>query len=321
MTILLLCLAILLSGVFTVTTLHFGADLLVRILGKDKCLSTEGINGCNWWPWSIILSVGAVMLLSRQIEFWALALTPAGPLFMLSLVGLQLRFGEWSARKREFIIRDGQVKDLRGNLITPLYVKSLLSYCCTGPASGYCLYSLVLYDSGSRLCSNGYVSKEEADRDLDRLYNEVGLIGLDLVFEWRKSITETWSVTFSPEWTPVLCPSITRMSVNDQSFWGRFLQPAFGRSGRETVDGQELLSRVDSLENTFAGEIKRDDRFQNDCRGLRNLITRAGEQPIHVTTTDEHSQNIEKCRGDGITEHRTEDLVWVSVAKSRENYK
>lgn len=73
----------------------------------------------------------------------------------------------------------------------------------------------------------------------------------------------------------------------------------------ETCDGQEILSRLDSLENTFAEEIERSDRFQHDCRGLRNIVYRADGQLIHVMTSDEHFQY-----GAGrIVELRTEDLV------------
>jgi|GEM_PF-2760937 len=303
----LIFIAILPYGIFSLLAIHTVANFFVLLLGKEKCISTDSINGCNCWPISIILSVIIIVFTKKHLGDWSLALIPTGPLIVAFLIAIQLRLGGWQERKIEFFFCDGHIKDRAGNIIEPVYVKTSGGYYCTGPASGYCLYALILCDASSTLCTNRYVSREEKDRVLRQLYDEYRLYGFDLTFEWRKSDKETRHIRFGQDWLDMFCRDITRLPAPDQSFWQQFLQPAFGLNGHITIKPYELMPRLETLESTYADQIETNERLQHDCLALRNLIEMTQDHLIHIETSDvqsEYSESVEE-----LVTRRTESRI------------
>lgn len=50
--------------------------LTVRYLGREKFLSTDSINGCNWWPLAVVASTATVALAARWWGRSSLVLFP-----------------------------------------------------------------------------------------------------------------------------------------------------------------------------------------------------------------------------------------------------
>ena len=229
------------SIVLSVLVIHPGASLAVALLGEEKCLDTTSVNGCNWWPLSVLVSTALVLLATGRLGWSSLYLVPVGPLLTVMVLSLTLRFGQWGARHREFEIRDGRLVDLRTRrTFRPAYVESKTAYCCTGPASGYCLYTLVVHDGKDGRWSNSYVSESENDRVLATLTHQFGCLALSLVVEWRQSPTRARSVILGSEWTHLLCGDLSRLAPRDREWWRQWLQPAFGALGNREATREEL---------------------------------------------------------------------------------
>ncbi len=179
-----LVLTVLLSALITVSALHVLVGLVVSLLGEEQSVATGSVNGCNVWPWAVFVSTGVCVALWGRFGYVGLAFTPVGTLLMSALVALRLRFGERAARRKQFVVAGGKVvstKDRRE--LFPQYLVDEAAYYCTGPASGYCVYSIELKSAHGTLAANGYVDESEMQRDLRALVNNVGIKRLSLTFE------------------------------------------------------------------------------------------------------------------------------------------
>ena len=113
------------SAVLAVLTIHLGASLAVGLLGEEECLSADSVNGCNWWPMSVLVSTGLVLLTAGRLGWSSLYLVPVGPLVTVIVLWLTLRFGRRDAAQKEFGIHDDKLFDLRtGATLHPAYVES-----------------------------------------------------------------------------------------------------------------------------------------------------------------------------------------------------
>ena len=296
-------------------TLHAGAELAVALLGRERCLSTESVNGTSWWPLSVLLSTGLVAFMAGSHGYGALAFVPVGPVVAIVLVALSLRFGERSARRREFVAAGGRVVEAAtGAELRPAFVVADGSYRCTGPASGYTLHALTLHDASGRRFANGYVSKQENDRVFAALTREHGCLGLSLVVQRREGTGPFRSVALGSEWTPLLCGGLERLDAADRAWWAQWLQPSFGLLGACEVNPQELARHLDALQDAYPEAVERDDRMLRDLGGMRALLPSAAAAPLWLLTAEAHSQAVEQARGRGwVCCSAGEDGTWIEA--------
>ncbi len=79
------------SLLVSAVSLHIGAAFVGFVLGKGDSLDSGAINGCNWWPWSVIISGILAALLWKQLGSLGLVSILAGPLFTIVLAGISLK--------------------------------------------------------------------------------------------------------------------------------------------------------------------------------------------------------------------------------------
>ena len=285
------------SVVLSVLVIHPGASLAVALLGEEKCLDTASVNGCNWWPMSVLVSTALVLLTAGGLGWSSLSLVPVGPLLTVTVLSLTLRFGQWGARHSEFEIRDGRLVDLRTHRpFRPAYVEANTAYCCSGPASGYCLYTLVVHDGKGGRWSNGYVSESTNDRVLSTLTRQFGCLALDLVVEWRQNPKRSREVTLGSEWTHLLCGDLSRLAPRDREWWRQWLQPAFGTSGSREVTREELGEALDRLEADYEEQCRSVGDIQRDIEVIRELLAKTRGQ-IRMITEEVHNRASETAQG------------------------
>ncbi len=318
MVVLIIIIGFLASAVVSVVTLHLGAETGTVILGKDKCVSTNSVNGCNWWILSIIVSTVCVGLAASQYGFFALVLVPAGPLLSIVLLTLTLRFGESGSRGREFKIVDRRILDREERDIKPVFLRSTSEYYATGPASGYCLYSLILHESDGTVHTNGYVSEKEKDRDLESL-RKLGIPWVSIVFAWQASGKEIYSVTLGQEWAPFLCGQLESLPESGRVWWKKWLQPSFGRLGSGTFSKEELAERLNEFQMALRDDIQKEERIRTDCMAVRNLLSQA-ENSVSIMTEEALARLLESMRGDRMIAGRIENLVWISTVVSPSDF-
>ncbi len=287
------------SVVLSVLVIHPGASLAVALLGEEKCLDTASVNGCNWWPMSVLVSTALVLLAAGRLGWSSLYLVPVGPLLTVMVLSLTLRFGREGARQKEFDIRAGKLVDLRtGAALQPTYVESNTAYCATGPASGYSLYTLVVHDGQGGRWSNGYVSKNENERMLATLTRQFACLALSLGVECRESPTKFQWVVFGAEWTHLLCGDLSELTPQDRAWWRQWLQPAFGVLRSREVTREEVGRALDRLEAAYREQCHSVERIQSDIQAIRSLLANT-QEPIRMTTQETHSRATEQARGDG----------------------
>ncbi len=310
MTILLALLGAVLAALISVVTLHSGADLLVKLVGKERCLSTTGLHGCSWWTWSTMISAAAVYWFAASYGPWALLATPLGPVLTLVCSVLSLRFSERHARKREFRIEGSRILDRNGEPLTPPYAVCGGGYQTTGPASGYCLYSISVPRAADMLATNGYVDESEYRRDLRRLLDDFGLLGWDVVVEWWPHGNECRSVCMGDYWTALMCGDLSAVSTETREFWHAVRQPGFGEFGRIDVPSNDLSLHVAELTEHVTGGSDF-DRLSRDLVALRKLITQAGQSSVSVVTMAQRGRQtvtklgpVEMSYEDGICHDR-----------------
>ena len=310
MIIVIIAIGFVASAVISVMTLHLGAEIGTAILGKDRCLSTNSVNGCNWWPLSIIISTVCVGLAASQYGFLALALVPVGPVLSILLLTLRLRFGEGGSRDRQFKIIDGRIFDRNDREIRPVFLRDSSEYYATGPASGYCLYRLILHEDDGTIHTNGYVSEEKKNLDLEGL-RKLGVPWVSIVFAWQVSDKELHSVTLGQEWAPFLCGRLESLPEAGRIWWKKWLQPHFGRLGSGTVSREELSGRLNEFQMALRDSIQKEERIRTDCLAIRHLISQA-EGSVSIMTEAASARLLEDMRGDKMIAGSVENLVWVS---------
>ena len=306
------------SAVLSVMVIHVGASLAVALLGEEKCLDTASVNGCNWWPMSVLVSTALVALSVGRLGWSSVYFVPVGPLVTVIVLALTLRLGKEGARQKEFEIRGGKLVDLRtGEALHPTYVESNTAYCATGPASGYSLYTLVVHDGQGGRWSNGYVSESENDQMLATLTRQFACLALSLWVECRESPTKFHWVVLGAEWTHLLCGDLSELTPQDRAWWRQWLQPAFGASGSRGVTREEVGAPLDRLAAAYGEQYQSLERMQSDIRAIQSLLART-RGPVRMTTEEAHSRATEEARGDGWVGCRTTpDGVWVETIERR----
>lgn len=264
------------SGVIGVLTLHIGVSLLVGTLGEERFISPGSVNGCNSWPFAIIISTAVCAFAWRDYGYAGLAFTPAGPIVTIVFVTLRLRFGERGARRRQFVVQGGVIRRTNGGgELSPLYVAGDSGYYCTGPATGYSLYGLQLWSADGILARNAYLSEAEKDRELQALLQQAGLKRLSLVFVAPRRSGGFVTHTLSRAWAHLILARGSQMPAQELAWWELFVQPRFRQDTIVELDAALLAQRIESFAATWLGEIAESRELARDLGQLQALIQTA----------------------------------------------
>lgn len=322
-------LVVFISSILTAVSMHAGTDLLCALLGREKCVSTDGLNGCNWWPLSVLASSGACWLLWTLYGWHGLTGAIAGPLLSIILAALLLRFGHLRYRKKGFVLTGEGIVDHRsGQVLKPEYIITTSSYECTGPASGYCLYSIVLKNSDGVMASNGYVNELTYEPDRHGLIFEQRVPTLSVCF-FKETAGEFKSVTLGRGWNDLIFPSNSHLPTECRNWWKRFATPQLGKS--DVVNVEEALLRKnmaivqESLEKAgrdrgamepedFPGSEGEDpyNRIKLDILGLERLLS-ISEGRLKALNHEYMSEHMEQVWGKAYpTMSRVEEYLWVT---------
>ena len=325
-----LALVVPISAILSVVTLHVGTDLLCSVLGKEKCVSTDGLNGCNWWPLSILISMGICTLFWSMYGWYGLTGSVAGPVLSIVFASTALRFGHRRYRRKEFQLTEGGVVDHRsGQVLTPEYIIARSSYECTGPASGYCLYSIVLKNSKGVLASNGYVNDWTYEQDRHGLIFDQRVPTLSVCL-FKETEGEFKSVTLGGVWNDLVFTPNSRIPPECRNWWKRFAAPQLGKNDVVNVDEALLRKNVaivkESLEKAgrdlsdlgqedLLGAEGEDpyDRIRLDISGLNRLLSMPVKR-LRALNHEYMSDYMEQVWGKAYpTMSRIEENLWVTA--------
>jgi hypothetical protein len=275
------------AAVLSVAIVHPGATVGTRLLGRDRCLDPDSVNGCLPWFAGSLLSVATILLLEDRVGWWALLASPAGPVVATLLVVLQLRFSELGHRRTEFVVKDGTVMRTDGTALMARCVLGSGAYCCTGPGGGYVLYTITLHDGDLALASNGYVSGEAYERDMRLLTDRLGLLAIDLDTEWQCSGTEWWSVSVGKEWAVYLVRSLEQLPPRTREFWLSLTLGRLGAEGFREVLADDLSGHLAEVETRLraADTDPIDSRVRADIVRLRRLLQMSGGGMMAMRTS------------------------------------
>jgi hypothetical protein len=282
---------VLLSALVSVLTLHFLVDLLVAVLGEEKSVSSGSVNGCNVWPWAVMISTGVCFVAWGRIGYLGLCYAPSGTLFVALLVAIRLRFGDRAGRRRGFSVEGGKVHSTKdGRQLFPQYLVDESAYYCTGPASGYCLYSIKLKSAQGTLASNGYVDRQKMQRDLKVLIEEVGIKRLSLTFVAREGPAFR-THNLNDELAGIILTRGTDLPGDEYGWWRQFVQPGFEENVVAEVSPSTLQRRVGALASSFARDIARSEVLRREVEGL---LAFAGEarSSIRVMSPETFSEFV-----------------------------
>jgi hypothetical protein len=258
------------SSLVSAVSLHIGAALVGSVLGSDDSLDSGAINGCTWWPWSVIVSGIAAALLWSRLGTLGLVSILTGPLLTIVLAGISLRATSAAESRNEFTISDGTVLSTREDKVyRPDHFISSSGYYTTGPASGYEAYCIELRDdNGDPLATNNYLSEQQYREDSRRLAHELRHPTLDVILAFKSDEGEAFDSlpvsgellsimvkhqrTFPPEslrwWTALLTPNLREGQVLE--FPARevvtHLAP-FTRYGLDPITESSVISALDLL--------------------------------------------------------------------------
>lgn len=273
-TMIYLVLAVALSALVSVFTLHFLVDLFVALLGEEKSVSSSSVNGCNVWPWAVLISTGACFAVQGPFGYAGLSFVPSGPLLTALFVALRLRFGESAARRRQFSVEGGKiVRTKDGRELFPQYLVDESAYYCTGPASGYCLYSIQLRSVHGTLAANGYLDESEMQRDLRALVEDVGVKRLSLTFATPEGPAYR-ALRLGDELAGLILTRGSELPGDEYGWWQQFIQPGFEEDAVVEIEPRTLRDRLRALAATFARDISRSDGLRHEVEELRAM---AGE--------------------------------------------
>jgi hypothetical protein len=325
-----LALAFVISAILSAVSLQIGTALLCALLGEEKCVTTDGLNGCNWWPLSVLTSTGICYLLWSAYGWHGLTGTIVGPLLSILFAAMYLRFGHRQFREKEFdLTRDGVVDRRSGKLLRPEYIIARSSYESTGPASGYCLHSIVLKNSEGVLAANGYVSELGYERDRHRLIFEKGLPTLSVCF-FCETEGEFKSVTLGEEWNDLIFPSDSQIPPKYRVWWKQFAAPRLGEKDVVGVNPDLLRKGILGIKRGLEqagidlGAMEPEyvfgpggegsyERVRSDISGLERLISISAGR-LKALNHEYLSDHVRQIWGkDYPTENRIEEDVWVTV--------
>ncbi|NIN71086.1 MAG: hypothetical protein GTO46_03935 [Gemmatimonadetes bacterium] len=259
---------VLLSALISVLTLHFLVDLLVAVLDEEKSVSSGSVNGCDVWPWAVIISTGVCFVAWGRIGYLGLGFAPSGTLLVALLVSLRLRFGDRAGRRRQFSVEGEKALSTKdGRQLFPQYLVDESSYYCTGPASGYCLYSIKLKSAQGTLASNGYVDEQEMQRDLKALIEDIGVKRLSLTFVAQEGPAFR-THNLDDELAGLILTRGSELPGDEHGWWQQFVQPGFEEDVVVEVSPRMLQSRLEALASCFAGDIARSAGLQREVEGV-----------------------------------------------------
>jgi hypothetical protein len=271
-----LALAVALSALISLFALHVLVELFVALLGEEQSVPSGSVNGCNIWPWAILISTGVCFAAWGRFGFLGLSFAPSGTLLAALLVALRLRFGERAARRREFSVeRRKIVRTKDGKQLFPQYLVEESGYYCTGPASGYCLYSIQLKSVQGTLAANGYVDEREMQKDLRALIDDVGVKRLSLTFATDDGEGAFLIANLSDELAGLILTRGSEVLGAEYSWWQQFIQPGFEENAVVEVEPKTLQGRVKALASTFARDISRSEKLRREVEDLLALADQA----------------------------------------------
>lgn len=329
MVLLFIILTFLISASLSAITLHPGTTLLCSLIGQNKCVSSDGLNGCNWWPTSVLVSTALCLVLWKPYGWIGLTGTVAGPVLSILLATASLRFGKRAFRKKEFEIQSDKVFDLRNSQpLSPEYVVAEGAYYQTGPATGYCLYCIVLKDSNVTLASNKYVNDLDYERDRHHLIFEQNLPTLSVSFFYEEGEVFK-SVTLGSQWNDLVFSRNAKIPSDSLAWWRHFAAPNLGEKDVVNVDTDALRENISVVYHTLGPlGLKPSNtkpanifgpqgdgpfaRIGSDLLGLEHLVSISGGK-LKAVNHEYQSEHIMSVWGkDYPTENRIEDGVWVT---------
>jgi hypothetical protein len=274
--IIYLALAVTLSALISLFTLHVLVELFVAVLGEEQSVSSGSVNGCNIWPWAILISTGVCFTAWGRFGYLGLSFAPSGTLLAALLVALRLRFGERAARRREFSVERGKiVRRKDGRQLFPQYLVEESGYYCTGPASGYCLYSIQLKSVQGTLAANGYVDEREMQKDLRALIDDVGVKRLSLTFATDDGEGELLIANLSDELAGLILTRGRELPGAEYRWWQQFIQPGFEEDAVVELTPETFRDRVAAVASTWARDISRSAGLRREIQGLRDMAAEA----------------------------------------------
>ncbi len=258
------------SSLVSVVSLHIGAAFIGFVLRRNDSLGSGAINGCNWWPLSVIVSGIVAALLWNRIGSLGLISILAGPLFTIVLAGISLKVTSAGESQKEFKISNGTIRSVRENKIYQLkYFINSAAYCTTGPASGYQTYCIELRDqNGDLLATNNYLSEQQYQEDFRHIAYVLRIPTLDVVLVFKndeEEVAEFLSIngelldimirnlgTFPPEslnwWTALLTPKLRERQVLEFSALDVIAHlSAFTRYDLDPIIKSNVLNTLDLL--------------------------------------------------------------------------
>lgn len=295
--IIFLAIAFLLSAVFSALTLHFLVAFCVFALGEAKSISAGSVNGCNIWPWAVLISMGACFVARGPYGYAGLIFAPSGTLLMAVLVALRLRFGNRAARRREFVVEGGRVLGRKdGRQLSPQYLVDESSYYCTGPASGYCLYSIELKDVHGTVAANGYLDEGEMQSDRRALVEDAGVKRLRLTFATPDG-SVVWVNHLGDELAGLILTRGSELPGDEWDWWQQFIQPGSREGAVVEVELRTLRGRLKALASNFARHIARSEVLQREVGELLAFAGAAGSI-IWAMSRDRFSDFVQSHPGE-----------------------
>ncbi len=238
------------SSLASVFSLHIGAAFIGFVLGKGDSLDSRAINGCNWWPWSVIISAIVAALLWKQLGSLGLVSILAGPLFTIILAGISLKATSAKETQQEFLISNGTIRSVRGDKIyQPRYFINSSAYCTTGPATGYQTYCIELRDqNGDLLAKNNYLSAQQYKEDFHRLAYVLRIPTLDIVLLFETGEEEVSELSsINGELLNIMLKNLGTFPPNSQKWWTALLTPNLGERQILEFSAQEIIPHLSAF--------------------------------------------------------------------------
>jgi|GEM_PF-7128964 len=238
------------SSLVSAVSLHIGAAFVGFVLGKGDSLDSRAINGCNWWPWSVIISGIVAALLWKQLGSLGLVSILAGPLFIIVLAGISLKATSAGETQKEFLISNSTIRSVRGDKIyQPRYFINSAAYCTTGPASGYQTYCVELHDqNGDLLATNNYLSGREYKEDFHSLAYVLRLPTLDIVGVFESDEEEVSALLWiNGELLHIMLRNLATFPPESQKWWTALLTPNLGEKQVLEFSAQEIIPHLSAF--------------------------------------------------------------------------
>jgi hypothetical protein len=238
------------SSLVSAVSLHTGAAFVGFVLGKGNSLDSRAINGCNWWPWSVVISGIVAALLWKQLGSLGLVSILAGPLFTIVLAGISLKATSAQETQKEFLISNTTIRSAKGDRIyQPKYFINSAAYCTTGPATGYQTYCIELRDqNGDLLATNNYLSVQQYKEDFHRFAYVLRLPTLDVVLLFESDEEEASELlSINGELLHIMLRNLRTFPAESQKWWTALLTPNLGERQVLEFSAQEIIPHLSSF--------------------------------------------------------------------------